>query len=295
MTLKHLIREITPPLAQKGYRKIKSLLAKATLPPEETRMIERNGALARRHLDRNRCFVIGNGPSLKQQDLTPLRNEVVFACNFFNLHPQCEMVSPRYFCFADPNAFFPGTLNENLDINRPKWFADICAKAPRAEFLFPLEAQKAIEAQHCFSGRSIWYVARRDATFNLGFAESDLTKPLAWGQGTVTALAVPAAIFMGFKTIYLLGCDCNWWVDHLVKEKFDAEYVHFYEKNPFLPRECTLRDFGLEQELLDLSRHFNSWRLLRELAESKGVRILNATKGGMLDVFERIRFEAAML
>jgi hypothetical protein len=36
---------------------------------------------------------------------------------------------------------------------------------------------------------------------------------------------------------------------------------------------------------------WNQYEYLRRFAESKGIRILNATKGGVLDVFDRVEYE----
>src|SRR3972149_208804 len=56
-----------------------------------------------------RCFIIGNGSSLKKQNLSPLKNEITFVMNAFWKHPIIsESWQPTYYCFADP-ATFDGT------------------------------------------------------------------------------------------------------------------------------------------------------------------------------------------
>jgi hypothetical protein len=255
------------------------------------RALAANEPLRDRHKG-GRCFVIGNGPSLKKQDLAPLKNETVFVCNFFNLHPQCAEIAPRYFCFADPNSFVAGTYSSDLEIDRTRWFTDIAKAVPRAEFVLPLESKELIEEKKWFDGHERWFIATEGSATEMGRAGSDLTRSIPGGAGTVAAAAVPAALFMGFKEIYLLGCDCNWFVEHLFKEDFDAEYQHFYGANPYLKRECTLRDFGLEEEFSAIGRHFKSFRMLREHAAEKGAKILNASAGGLLDVFPRVKFES---
>jgi hypothetical protein len=276
---KSLLVDLAPPAALRVYRHYKYAMMRDA-------NIARNAALRNLYRGRQRCFVIGNGPSLRKYDLSCLRNEIVFVANYFNLHPQCRDVSPRYYCFDDPNAFFTGTFGDQLEGDRSAWFEDVCLKAPEAQFLVPLEAKGVIESNKWFAGRQIWYVARRQPSVELGFAESDLTRYIAHGQGTLAALAIPAAIYMGLSTIYLLGCDANWWVANLAREDLDAEHQHFYDRNPFVAsRESNLRDFGLERELRDLSDHFKSLRLLREHAHDLGVKIVNASGGGILDVF----------
>ncbi len=279
-SLKTLLIDFVPPAMLTVYRNLKVATTRDS-------NITGNIALKNRYRDRKRCFVIGNGPSLRRYDLACLRDEVVFVANFFNLHPQCSEVSPNYYCFDDPNAFFAGTYGDHLEGDRSAWFEDVCARAPEAEFLLPLEAKRVTETNGWFANRQKWYVARRQPAVVLGYAESDLTRPIARGSGTLPALAVPAAIYMGFSTIYLLGCDANWWVANLAREDFDAELQHFYDHNPFVRREATIRDFGLEVELRNVSDHFKSFRLLREHARKQDVEIINASGGGILDVFPR--------
>src|SRR5712692_1717642 len=49
-------------------------------------LIKRNEIFRDRHRGQ-RCFVIGNGPSLKDQDLSPLANEITLVTNSFYVHP----------------------------------------------------------------------------------------------------------------------------------------------------------------------------------------------------------------
>src|SRR6476646_10859762 len=49
-------------------------------------LIARNAELRNRHKERTRCFVIGNGPSLKTQDLTLLKDEITIVANSFFKH-----------------------------------------------------------------------------------------------------------------------------------------------------------------------------------------------------------------
>src|SRR5882672_2735030 len=67
-------------------------------------LLRENEKLRDRHAGR-RCFIIGNGPSLRAQDLTPLSGEVTFVMNAFWKHPILDLWQPTYFCFADSVCF----------------------------------------------------------------------------------------------------------------------------------------------------------------------------------------------
>ena len=67
------------------------------LSPEQKRLLQQNESLRGRHRGQ-RCFVIGNGPSLKKQDLATLANEVTFVMNAFWKHSILDTVwQPIYF------------------------------------------------------------------------------------------------------------------------------------------------------------------------------------------------------
>ena len=62
-----------------GAKRLKDI-PDAYYSPERRDTIEKLGALKDKHKG-ERCFIIGNGPSLKQTDLTKLKNEYTFGLN----------------------------------------------------------------------------------------------------------------------------------------------------------------------------------------------------------------------
>ena len=68
-------------------------------------LLERNEVFRNRHQGQ-RCFVIGNGPSLKTQDLAPLANEITLVTNTFHIHPLVgDNWQPSYYFLSDPQYF----------------------------------------------------------------------------------------------------------------------------------------------------------------------------------------------
>jgi hypothetical protein len=252
--------------------------------------LRRNRILRNRHRG-GRCFIIGNGPSLNSQDVSSLANEITFACNFFNLHPLCEVLRPRYYCIADPLSFAPVPGTADIVSDRAAWFGDILQKIPDVEFFVPLWAKSIIEERGWLKNRPVWHVAFGGSSTEAGHAQSALHRPITLGQGTIPALAIPTAIYMGFSTIYLLGCDCDWWVSNLAQGAVTAEHKHFYSKNPFIPYQGSFADLELESQFLSLHQHFKSFRLLKEHADKRSIKIINLTRGGLLEAFPRERFE----
>src|SRR5688572_6994115 len=62
--------------------------------------LQRNASLAVNQS--GRCYIIGNGPSLKQQDLKAHANKFTIGANSFYKHPDAEAVGLDILCIGDP-------------------------------------------------------------------------------------------------------------------------------------------------------------------------------------------------
>ena len=79
--LKNNIKQFTPPLFLnyvKDFRNYCDFLKHSSL-------IKTNIILKNKHKG-ERCFILGSSPSIKDEDLKPLKNEIVFALNNFYVH-----------------------------------------------------------------------------------------------------------------------------------------------------------------------------------------------------------------
>jgi hypothetical protein len=94
--------------------------------------LERNKELKNKHLGQ-RCFIVGNGPSIKQQDLTLLANEWTFCVNHFYRHPQIEDIKPKYYTIIDPKLITGEWPVSMLD--------EIIEKCPQAKFFLSSQYQ----------------------------------------------------------------------------------------------------------------------------------------------------------
>ena len=95
---------------------------------------------------------------------------------------------------------------------------------------------------------------------------------VVYGGATVTYACIQIAVYMGFKEIYLLGVDCNYC-------KGSNSNYFFWEQKA---------DVMNHKE----DRMVLSYESAREYADSHGIKIYNATRGGMLEVFERVEFDS---
>jgi hypothetical protein len=100
----------------------------------------------------------------------------------------------------------------------------------------------------------------------------DFTKNLPT-LGNVMVVAIALALYVGYKEIILLGADFNSFASTSRK--------HCYTED----NNVKLR--SLSSELFMHSFVADTHYELRKYAEKHGVRIINATKGSLLDAYER--------
>lgn len=249
------------------------------LSRDEKKLLARNERFKNSHQGR-RAFVIGNGPSLLTQNLTPLGDEITFTLSAFWKHPILEQWQPTYYCFCDPLLF------EGSEVMK-EFFSHVVRKAPRSTFFVPLAAQEVIVAQKLLPAEQTYYFAfHGDLSIREAF-DLDLTT-LIPGVMTVAQLCIMLAIYMGASPIVLLGMDHDW-LSH------QGETKHFYTGHAGLEKHPELRPV-----LADWSYKFlmecqltcwNAYENLLRLSGRKGTKIVNATAGGFLDVFERTDYK----
>ena len=224
----------------------------------------------------HRCWIIGNGPSLVSEDLDQIKGEFSFAANKIYYIFSKTLWRPSVYMCQDPRVI-QSILNdktpEKYFINESNIFISKVLKNS-AERIFEDPAYYRL----C-KGKGL-----KDISFSNDF-------PVYVVEGlSVTYSMIQLAVYMGFKEIYLLGTEH----DTLVALQYD----HFYDKEEsIISRSCEETDGT--GKLNDTYSHqvqctYNLWeqyKVLKKMAERKGVKIYNATIGGQLDIFERVDFK----
>lgn len=263
-----------------------------TLPPEVQHWIlgaahrargldvRANAELRGRHVGR-RAFVIGNGPSLGGMSLGRLADEVTIGANSFYKHADAEAMGLKYLCIGDASFME----------DRPScvaWHQEIARRMPRTELLLHEDARALVARYGLYPDHRVRYFQRGVPTEYSELAQCDLTRPLNVGVNTGTLLSIPLAIYMGCNPIVLIGFDCNW------LEGYTRSY-HFYEKHELFPEFDSLaadrRWPRYEDQLVTALRDFEGHRLWAEYCARRGIRIVNASAGGVLDTYERVPFD----
>ncbi len=207
-----------------------------------------------------RCFIIGNGPSLKVEDLDKLIGEDCLAVN-------------------EIHRVFPKT----------RWRPLICTFADRYSKSTPEEIRD-LDCKYVFLGDYYWRyntVLRKDAvcfhehmafsTKEYGFSE-DISKCMVIAP-TVAYCSMQIAAFMGYSEIFLLGFDHSYSFEFDKKGniiKTGNESTHFF------------KDDKAEDIIGNVWGMTKAYESFKRYADEHGIIVKNATRGGKLEIFERV-------
>ncbi len=235
-----------------------------------------------------RCFIVGNGPSLKTQDLSLLRDEYVFTVNeIMQSDVLYTSLQSNYHVLVDPCYF---------NKQGCEYLLPLIQKAHRIKkdtvFFVDYRAKQSFDTMYNFIEKRYFYslldiLPQSKSKINLASA--------TYHCQTVIQTAIYIALYMGFSEIYLLGCDMTGFLeyyektDHLKQEKFK----HAYERNK--EQEKMLSSLGYSNEfwLKAFGKMFEIYNSIKTNISNNypGVKIINLTRGGALDVFERKEYE----
>ena len=214
-----------------------------------------------------RCFIIGNGPSLKTEDLNKLNGEICFSSHrIYHIFSETDW-RPAYYCAQD-EALINASANEIshnvhavkkmigiIDGHNYKKIEDACYIRLIPEEFYPeLPNFSENPVEGIFEGY------------------------------TVTYMCIQLAVYMGFKEIYLLGVDHNYSVTYAPDgniEKQEGVQDHFSKKDYIA-------------NIPQIYRSTLAYKAAKKYADGHGIKIYNATRGGRLEVFERVDFDSLM-
>ncbi len=247
------------------------------LTAEERRILESNRSYRGRHVGQ-RCFILATGPSVREQDLTPLASEICVGASDFYRHEEYERINPAYHVLAPLHEPF----TDDDGIRRA---TELVERASPGQIVFCGLADRGfIERANVF--------AAHEAVHYLKFmgmkekaAALDLARPLPL-LSSATVMGLWVAVWMGFSKIYLLGCD------HNVIWQWDGSPVnvvqHFYEGAPSIG----YAPFDIDRSLAAHLSVRAQYRWTKQIADLAGIEIFNASPGSYIDIFPRVEYES---
>ncbi len=246
------------------------------------KLISRNADLKDRHRG-TRIFILCNGPSVKKQNIRPLRDELVISVSSGYLHPDYAEIGPGYHCVPQIT-YSSMTRNDVI-----AWFGEMHERLGKATLILSETEEALVREERLFPGRDVRYVNPKAQFSDLPLGSiPDLTTTIPRVQ-SVPILALMLAMYMGGDKLYLLGADH----DHFRS----GEYKYFYEptvlrgKDIFVDQKGKLRG-GWFAEFSALAELWSQYRSIKKIATRNSIAIFNATHGGELDEFPRVELES---
>lgn len=212
-----------------------------------------------------RCFIIGTGPSLNSTDLKALSGELTFAVKsyIFSGFERFDL-APTFFCWSDR-----GTLIKSLPFLPPLIPEGMVC-------FFPFAVRDQVNRALGWGRRNIFFI--RDIyewNVHLGLFSADPTDLLHCSGSVIIDYCIPLAIYMGFKQIYLVGCDHS---------TAPNGVRHFDGRIEPMSGVSTPWDVVTQ-----------AYQVVASYAAAHGIEIFNATSGGELEVFPRVNLADIVL
>ena len=233
--------------------------------------------------------VMGNGPSLRHtidEEGEALRRHDLMAVNFAALTPDFFALRPRHYVLADPHFFRSTHANVAAlrdALRRVDWPMTLHIPVSAKGSVAALRLPENIEIR-CFNmtpGEG--YDAVCHPLYAAGLA---MPRPR-----NVLIPAIMEGIREGYGRIFITGADHTWphtlYVDD--RNRVVSVQPHFYEDNKKELDRVAEEYAGLHVHdvLGSMTVAFRSYHAIRRYADKKGVEILNATPGSLIDAFTR--------
>jgi hypothetical protein len=235
-----------------------------------------------------RCFILGNGPSLKEENLSVLGSEYVFTVNQITRNNQFEYIKPTYHFWADPNFFkideskpedielLKVMININTDDNHPICFFPI----DQFDFIKKFGIDNKIEVRYFFSAYTLYDGYKKDI---------DYTKAVP-GFDTVVLWCITMAIYMGFSEIYLLGCDNTGLINTIqsvANSSLEFEYSYEVTENEKKRLQNLQTYHSLEEYVQAYLNTLKEYRAMYNYCCGRGIKLVNCSSTSAIDSIPR--------
>lgn len=211
-----------------------------------------------------RCFIVATGPSLTMEDLNLIKDEFSFGMNSCVLALDKTEWIPNIYGIQDE--FVYNKIESKLLEEAETKLKDKIFVSNTISSLF-----NSSEFFHEFFLHYLDHKYDHSKTGEIKFSED--CEIVIFDDYSILFSLMQLAVYMGFKKLYLLGCDCN----------YNQEKAHFLEhgvKDPFAANAAS--------RLIFVHSKF------KEFADAHGVKVVNCTRGGMLEVYPRKTLEEVL-
>jgi len=213
------------------------------------------------------CIICGNGPSLNDFDFNSVKGKPIFTVNYFFNGNHKINIEPTYHVVID-NAFTKSDL-PNLGLN---YIIDSYKSNLNTKFILRFDMLSKIKNFDSLLSRA-YFLNYKNIQYK-DYLRINMTEVMTASQNVIL-MCLQIALFMGFKKIFLIGCENN----------FFSNYSHFYssENLNFKPSSWE----GLNY--IDLA--FKHYDAIRKYSDKKNVDIINITPQSYINSFKHMTLQ----
>jgi hypothetical protein len=208
-----------------------------------------------------RGVIVANGPSLKNTDLSLLKDEITIGMNRIYLSAEQNNFTPNYIVVQDIPVQLLQFREDYDDLMLPKFFN--------------------WNARKHFTNKENLTFIRSD--YKPHFS-TDLTNG-SWGGHSVTNICLQLAYYMGFQEIYMVGKDHNYEQTGVPGKLIKATGE---EKNHFTKGYYKK---GMGWRIPDYKGEELAYKMAKEAFENDGRKIYDATINGKLNIFPKVVYQ----
>lgn len=211
-----------------------------------------------------RCFIVATGPSLTLEDLSLIKNETSFGMNSIcRLYEKTDW-RPTYYGIQDIFVYpkMKDVIDHYYKTSNNVFVSDELAEKYELSsnyVQYPFNSAYHLYDQHFYKFYSKF---------------SGNAYSVVYDGYSITYSLLQIAVYLGFQEIYLLGTDCNY---------IKGAKNHFVESG-----------HHDRLEHLNHDKMITGYRAAKEYADANGIKIINCTRGGMLEVFPRMSLEEVL-
>ncbi len=224
-----------------------------------------------------RCFVIGNGPSLKDMDLSHLAGEITIGCNAIYKNFDEWGWHTNFLLFED---------TEQTELRGPE--------IPHVHG--PIKMAATYNA-YAFGADedTVFFNARRADEYYWDTLHPQFSQEfehIVHLGSTVTYIGIQLAFHLGFDEVYLIGVDHSY---GKLAEEFPPGKLKITKENYSLVQQCHFDPeyykIGQVIGIPNVVLQDKAYEKAREVFDASGRRIFNAGKNSKLEAYERVEYD----
>lgn len=226
------------------------------------------------------CFIFGTGPSVKEVDFSLFADEFVISVNQLYKNENFPKLKSDIHVWAD-SLFFKENVADDVAADIKK---ELYSRG--TEVFYPLYVWNVLADKELLEKANVYNPTLHFHEYSK--RKIDLTGCMV-DYGTVIFQCIQIAVYMGFKNIYLLGCDCTG-IQSVISRSLNEEVKSYgYTVNA-----GSAKMIGNLMERSDMQSCFQGWanifkqyKYMNSYLRKQGINLYNLTEPTILDSVER--------